>query len=203
VVVREYPDRVEFSFNTIPGEVTWLYWREAYYPNWHAHLKDGSEQREIQIYRGGPGFMLMPIETISGDASLILTWETSVIEKASGVVSLFGIFLILGMLLDGLLFSGNGFTWIKIATTMWLPKPFLDEEVHAEKNNHGLRSVTGDKGGQHEPASAASELTAPAEESGIDERMKGEHTDLYRSWMESTGHTDDDWVNKILGQRKR
>jgi hypothetical protein len=202
-IERVYPDQVIFSLDVPAEEAPWLYWREAYHPNWHAYLGEGNQHRELPIYRAGPGFMLIPVHTNYNDVSVTLTWEPSLIENIAGIFSLFGVLLVIGIFFDGMLLGGNGFTWIKIAMTMWLPKPFLDEEVHAEKNNHRLQSVIDYNSRQQEPVSAASELSASAEVSGVDERLKSRHKDLLRSWMASTGHNDDDWVNKILEKRNR
>jgi len=88
-VTRDHPDRVEFRMDVPAGKKVALYWREAYYPAWHAYLKtaDGARQ-ELPIYRAGPGFMLMPIEAASGRVSVELVWKTPLIERTAALVSL-------------------------------------------------------------------------------------------------------------------
>jgi len=113
VVIRNDPDRVDFAFHTAPGQTTWLYWREAYYPDWHASLKDEQEQQSLPIYRAGPGFMLMPLQTASTAASVKLMWEPSPSEKAATILSGLSLLLFLALLVDGALFSGRGVATVK------------------------------------------------------------------------------------------
>ncbi|MEW6567776.1 MAG: hypothetical protein AB1449_06345 [Chloroflexota bacterium] len=125
MVSRTHRDRVEFSLATPPGEAAWLYWREAYYPSWHASVTDSLGSRDVPILRAGPGLMLMPVHTDDLGALLVLTWETSWPERASLVVSAAGLMVLAALVLDGLFLQGSGLTWLRIALTMRLPKPFL------------------------------------------------------------------------------
>src|SRR5436190_11003587 len=113
VVIRNDPDRVDFAFRAAPGQTTWLYWREAYYPDWHAYLKDEHGQQSLPIYRGGPGFMLMPLQTTSTAASVTLTWEASPSEQAATILSVLGTLVFLALLVDGGLLGGRGLAAIK------------------------------------------------------------------------------------------
>jgi len=131
-VARDHPDQVWFSVTTQPAEVTWLYWREAFYPNWHAYLTDSTGEREVPIYRGGPGFMLMPLETKDPHATVSLRWEASLAEQGALGVSALGLLLLLALVADGMFLHGNGFTWLKIAMVMRIPKPFLGEGSNRE-----------------------------------------------------------------------
>jgi len=197
-IERAYPDRVIFSISTVSEGRNWLYWREATYPNWHAYINDGDVQREIPIYRGGPGFMFIPIETSSKEAQIELTWEVPFQERAAKYTSILGIILLCALFIDGVFMGGNGFTWIKIAFTMRLPKPFLDEKTHDKETGQKLKKVqeTGlvdegldtEKGRQiHEVSSFETELTNEEEE-------------LLKAWLEDMDHIDDSWVQKLLGR---
>ena len=64
-VTRDHPDRIEFEVSTDPANTTWLYWREASYPNWRAYIDDSRGTRKVPIYRAGPGFMLMPLTQLT------------------------------------------------------------------------------------------------------------------------------------------
>jgi hypothetical protein len=132
VIRRDDPDHLSISLAATPGQVTWLYWREAFYPDWHAYLVGDNGGEEIPIYRGGPGFMLMPIESETEAATVQLRWEPSVMERLAVGISAIGILLVMGLLLDGLLLQGNGFTWLKIALIMRTPRPFLGEGSNRE-----------------------------------------------------------------------
>jgi hypothetical protein len=132
VVRRDNPDQLSISLATSPNQVTWLYWREAFYPDWHAYLIDGNGERDLPIYRAGPGFMLMPIETSADGATVQLRWTPSPVEHASVFVSGIGLLLLLALILDGLFLQGNGFTWLKIGLIMRTPRPFLGEGSNRE-----------------------------------------------------------------------
>jgi hypothetical protein len=132
VIRRDNPDNLTLAFAPVPGDVTWLYWREAFYPNWHAFLTDGTGEREVPIYRGGPGFMLMPIEAETEAATVQLRWVPSSAERIAVLLSGVGILLLAALVLDGLFLQGNGFTWLKIALIMRTPKPFLGEGSNRE-----------------------------------------------------------------------
>ena len=131
-IAREHPDQVAFQMKTAPGERSWLYWREAYYPNWHAYVTESAGEREIPIFRGGPSFMLMPIETADAQATVSLRWELPLVEQTAVVASLVGVLLLIALVADGLFLRGNGFTWLRIALIMRTPKPFLGEGSNRE-----------------------------------------------------------------------
>jgi len=131
-IARTYPDQIALQVNAVPGERTWVYWREAYYPNWHAYVDDSQGTREIPIYRGGPGFMLMPMESADARATVRLRWELPLVEQAAVAASLVGILLLIALAADGLFLNGNGFTWLKIGLIMRIPRPFLGEGSNRE-----------------------------------------------------------------------
>ena len=132
VIRRDHPDRVDIASETLPARVTWVYWREAYYPNWHAYLSDGQGTREVPIYRGGPGFMLMPIESDDPQATVSLRWELPLVEQGAVAASFVGVLLLVAMAADGLFLQGNGFTWLRIALVTIVPRPFLGEGSNRE-----------------------------------------------------------------------
>ena len=206
------------------GDTTWLYWREAYYNDWRAKLTDSQGTREIPIYRAGPGFMLMPIQTGSELVSVTLDWEPALLERAAFIASVLGAILVVGMLLDGLFLDGNGFTWIRIAMAMHIPSPFLghgSNQEWAQKKRAEIRGRTSDSpqrthqpseviprvpeqrsqppGGNsdHKPSQYAAAVEA------FEQILDEDEEHLLRSWLESTGHSEDDWAEKILNQEGR
>ncbi len=102
-VTRDHPDHIEFEVSTDPANNTWLYWREASYPNWRAYIEDSGGTREVPIYRAGPGFMHMPLDTVDESASVSLVWNVPLIEKLAMVGSIIGLGFYLVLVLDGLL----------------------------------------------------------------------------------------------------
>jgi hypothetical protein len=198
LVVRDHPDRVDFSMDAVSGSTTWLYWREAYYPNWHAYLNDGNGEREILIYRAGPGFMLMPIDTTAESVSVRLEWQSSIIERAAIAASLLGIILLMAIVIDGLFLGGNGLTWIKITFTMRLPKPFLDESTHEEAKEQKLANNMTSAVDVEEQEIIKGESQSTYEESPLENLLTDEQEELRRAWLDSTSHTDDQWAEKLL-----
>ena len=217
-VMRDDPDHLSISFAAAPGDVTWLYWREAFYPDWHAYLVDKTGEREIPIYRGGPGFMLMPIESTAEAATVRLAWVPTPAERIAVFVSGVGVLLVAALVLDGLFLQGNGFTWLKIALIMRTPKPFLGEGSNrewAERKRRELHSGELAPGPRiYQPNEALpwlrSETTAALETSdgaksngqdpGEPETIE-EHEKLLESWLNETGHSEDAWAERLLGKR--
>ena len=197
VVERDAPDHIVFSLEAAPNDNTWLYWREAYYPNWHAYLYDEAGEREIPIYRGGPGFMLMPIETSSDEVAVTLKWEPSFIESASIFVSILGVIFLIGIAIDGLFLDGQGLTWVKIAFTMRLPKPFLDAETHQGAHENQQRTM---------PRTDQSVLGSEKEtfdSNAFETQLSDEEEALMKSWFDNNDNEDDPWVNKMLDPDQR
>ncbi|MGD8759682.1 MAG: hypothetical protein PVJ07_05475 [Anaerolineales bacterium] len=124
---RPHPDQVLLHFRPQPEDITWLYWREAYYPNWHAYLTDGDGEREIPIFRGGPGLMLMPVESDFEEVEVKLVWENSGIEKAAVFPSALGLVLLVAIVFDGLVTQGSALSRLKAYLYGHLPKPFLGQ----------------------------------------------------------------------------
>jgi hypothetical protein len=108
-ITRDHPDRVDFTLEVPTDDTTWLYWRESVYPNWHAYVIQGEARREISIYRGGPGFMLMPIEGVSGEIHIQLVWETPMIDRLATVISLLTSIGLMIFVVDGVLNKGRLF----------------------------------------------------------------------------------------------
>jgi len=215
--IRDHPDRVEFLIKPVPNDVTWLYWREAYYPNWRANLVESVDQREIPIYRAGPGFMLIPIDTTSDNVSIRLEWKPSLVERAAIMLSLLGVILVVAHVIDGLFLGGNGLTWIKVAVTMLLPKPILDEKTHEktkQKKPSGIPSTISDQIyiGTASPSQeniVGRELDEGESEDGtlqidVPPEMADNLTDesLLKSWLDEANEPGDSWARKTLGRKK-
>jgi len=218
VVNRSHPDQVNFDLQVIPGDQNWLLWREAYYPDWHAYLVDGGGSREIPIYRGGPGFMLMPIQAVSENASVNLQWEPSLSEKVAGYVSVLGGLFLSAILADGLLLGGNGLSWLKIAALTRIPRPFLGEGSNKEWAERKRRELTEGELASgpriYQPSEAipwmrpeseiAPEATDPSNSNGQDPEVPEtieENEKLLESWLAETGHSEDAWAERLLSKR--
>lgn len=145
-VARISPDEVHFVLPTGEKETVWLYWREAYYPNWHAYGVDSSGRFEIPVYRGGPGFMLMPVRGGAGDVSVELVWESPLHERLATGISFFTFFTLAALFADGLFLGGSAShnlvhrIWAANAkrrprgSVEWLPDEREDNGGHATPN---------------------------------------------------------------------
>jgi uncharacterized membrane protein len=200
VIERDNPDQIIFSLEAAPNDKTWLYWREAHYPNWHAYLQGDAGEREIPIFRSGPGFMLMPIETSSEEVSVTLRWEQSFIESASIVVSIMGVIFLIVIAIDGLFLDGQGLTWVKIAFTMRLPRPILDEETHRGAQKKPLRVTDILPNVKHDDSTSGDETL---ESNNFEDQLSDEQESLLRSWLDDKDDEADPWVNKMLDPDQR
>lgn len=223
-VSRNHPDEVDLLVAAKPGDRTWLYWREAYYPNWQAYVTDAQGRREVPIFRGGPGLMLMPIDTADGQVSVNLRWELPLVEKAASLASVLGALLLAALTVDGLLLEGNGFTWLKIGLLMGVPRPFLGDGSNkewAERKRAELEARLEVDGAPHLKPGEAIALwgggrvdgSAKMGSAGADGELKvaevaieppGGDADraLLKAWLEGSGHGDDAWAEKLIGRQK-
>lgn len=90
-IIRDYPDRVEFVLNQSQEEVTSLYWREAYFPDWKARI--GS--RELKVYRAGPNMMLVRIPPEKEGVEVVLELKYSVVHTISWILTFFTLLLLI------------------------------------------------------------------------------------------------------------
>ena len=95
LVKRFSPDKIEFSFDSATDQPVSLYWRETYFPDWRARLRQGfGGQAKVKtvnlpIYRAGPNFMLMRIPKIEAGSKVILELKTPLIVFVAKITSLF------------------------------------------------------------------------------------------------------------------
>ncbi len=223
-ILRDVPDEIRFTISETSSELTWLLWRESYYPNWHASWSSQEGQQPVPVYRAGPGLMLLPLPPTATTAVLTLSWEPDAWARAGILGSVLGFAGLVALLLDGLLLKGEGFTWLKIAFLVRTPRPFLGEGPNiewAERKREEL--VTGFAGPQS--AIADADVTASGSDdlgsSSIAQKSPGYGFDplsradpasrtpeeaaeesLLRSWLEKTGHAEDAWAEKLLRRRR-
>jgi hypothetical protein len=70
-VTRENPDHLRFALSAPVAERTYLLWREAYSPDWHANVVVDGRRVDIPIYRAGPGMMLLMLPAIDTPGAVI------------------------------------------------------------------------------------------------------------------------------------
>ncbi|MBU0618886.1 hypothetical protein KKD62_01470 [Patescibacteria group bacterium] len=96
LVTREHPDQVDFEFQATADQPSILYWREAEFPNWQATLSHPSGAKEkIDIYRAGPGFMLMRLPPLEQGSRLQLAFKPGGRTYLGRILSLFALIILL------------------------------------------------------------------------------------------------------------
>ena len=221
-ILRSSPDEIRFNMDTATHGSSWLLWRESYYPSWRASWTSDDEQTPVPVYRAGPGLMLLPVPASAGEGILTLAWQPNIWEKAGLLATFAGIAGLFAFSIDGLVFKGEGFTWIKIALLVRIPRPFLGEGPNtewAERKREEL--VTGYSEVESETvavdvstdASNETDMAKPTEAQGFsinlapDEELDADYPEsvaedsLLQSWLDGTGHDEDAWAEKLLGRR--
>ncbi|MFQ5943594.1 MAG: hypothetical protein ACE5JF_08580 [Anaerolineales bacterium] len=218
-VIRNDPDQIDFILGDNISEQKWLYWREAYYPNWHAFLLGDAAKTEIPIYRGGPGMMTIPLSPEATGGQIRLEWIPSHLEKAAVLISILGSVILVAVFLDGLLLRGDGLTWIKIAVLMRIPRPFLGDGVNedwARRKRIELEQGSYYQGpAQLDASDAIPWLRENKNKSPDGDSKEHIHSDafeketdpevdrekLLESWLSSAGNDQDDWAKRLLDDK--
>jgi len=136
-----------------------------------------------------------------------------------GAIIGLGFYLVL--VLDGLLLSGNGITWLKIAAVTRIPRPFLGEgdnlewaERKRQEIHHDVPNVSSPEQSHEEVAifGSAGTPNSHAENGQPDLHPKetdlevlaanAEHNRLLASWLENDDQLDGSWAEKVLGKKE-
>jgi hypothetical protein len=165
--------------------------------------------------------MLMPVESDYSDVSITLRWEPSLLERLAIIPTFLGLFLVFAHIIDSLFFDGNGLTWIKVAATMWLPKPILDEKNHKERSEKRVSEYSVSSVERVQGVSATTSLHSQDQDITQSVGMSGdeiqseileippemletiEDESLLRSWFTEQGELNDSWASRIFRRRKK
>jgi hypothetical protein len=213
---REHPDSVTL---TIPGPVsegTNLLWRENHTPDWRASAEINGVEEEIEIYRAGPGMMLMHLPP-SQEETMVVTMEYSLAGVRGigiGVTALIGILLLAVSTLQS--------DPIKVLLG-WLPKPFLKERSnkqwgerkHFEIKEEIMGSEVSDEGGNgiegkiaansgHVANGDASMPDGPLQSIEMPFKFDKSSNSIatLSDLLNTMSHSEDLWVDKVLNRRK-
>lgn len=103
VFQRKSPDKVEFSFEDNINSPFWLLFRESYSPNWRVELSGKDGKKNIPIFRGGPGFILLRVPKVDAkdkiEISYGLGFKDGILAKVLSISTL--VFLVLFIPLGG------------------------------------------------------------------------------------------------------
>ncbi|MCK4794791.1 MAG: hypothetical protein KAV87_64275, partial [Desulfobacteraceae bacterium] len=226
-VQRDNPDRITLR---IPGPIdkgTFLLWREAHAPGWHASVKVNGVDENVKIYRAGPGMMLMNLP-FSQDDEVVVTMEYS-LDLVRGVGQ--AVTVLTGILLLGLVagkFGAPRSDTGHISGTLkrdphhrlgasdrdigihtrrssmwkrlfgWLPKPFLDEKIHHEETNQ--KSGEYSESGSTDEGTDSEMIQEIRNESIFEVEFSDDEEILLKAWLDHTNPTDDSWIRKTLGK---
>lgn len=97
--MRVNPDKIEFEFKQDLLTVSSLYFRESYYPSWHAELISPSGSKSVPIYRAGPGFKLMYLPPVKSGDKIVLEVRKPLKEFLVQMVSVISGFLLIVFLI--------------------------------------------------------------------------------------------------------
>ena len=86
-VIRENPDHLRFVLPEAVPEGTSLIWREAFSPDWHAHLLSQGERVPLPLRRVGPGLMLVRLPATSPGDVLELEYRRGASALAGAIAS--------------------------------------------------------------------------------------------------------------------
>lgn len=88
VFTRNYPDKVEFTFQEPSDTKTALYWREAYYPDFKAKLVEGNKSENIKVYKAGSGMTLLILPSVKQESKIVYEYKTPFIITMSQIIFL-------------------------------------------------------------------------------------------------------------------
>ena len=71
IISRLGPDHIQLELTETSPDPTWLLWREAFAPQWHAEVTVGAQQVSAPIFRSGPGMMLIRLPAINQAGSTL------------------------------------------------------------------------------------------------------------------------------------
>ncbi|MBN1263790.1 MAG: hypothetical protein JW991_05575 [Candidatus Pacebacteria bacterium] len=126
---RDFPDELTATFSEA-AEEQWFLWREAFTPKWFAYIKTPADKqlKELKIYRGGPGFVLIRLPPVGAGDVLKLEYRLGWFEGGfawviSGLTALFlvGYLLIGGRVetkVDGGFGKKLGQRWEKVSKSI-------------------------------------------------------------------------------------
>lgn len=91
---RIHPDKVEFILNDTTSENTGFYFREAYYPDWHAKLITPKGSKKLKITRSGPGMMYVQMPPAEAGAKLVFEIRTPFVQHSLNALAVLASLLI-------------------------------------------------------------------------------------------------------------
>lgn len=103
-VLRDNPDRVEFTIKDDVPNGGFIYWKEGYFPDFKAKLVTKSnEKTSLSTYRGGPGFSLIKVPNAQKGDKVVYQYEKALSEKIAQLISIFTFILLIFLIIDGFL----------------------------------------------------------------------------------------------------
>ena len=73
----------------LSGDANGVVFKENYFGNWHAYLKQGSQKTNLTIYSAGPDFMYVSLPDFTPGATLFLQYRKSALENISLCITIF------------------------------------------------------------------------------------------------------------------
>ena len=93
-VERPNPQRVEVF---VKSRANGILFKESYFEDWHAFIMANGRRTDLAIYRSGPDFMYVPLEsTLSQPLNVIFEYQMSNIEWSGIIVSVVTMVVLIG-----------------------------------------------------------------------------------------------------------
>jgi len=91
---RSNPQRVEV---VVTSKANGILFKESYFEDWHAFTMANSGRTDLAIYRSGPDFMYVPLEsTASQSLNVIFEYQMSYVEWSSVIISIMTMVVLIG-----------------------------------------------------------------------------------------------------------
>ena len=103
--LRPNPDKVEFKLNSDSNKASGIYFRESYFPYWHAYLISEGKSSVLTVESAGPGFMYIDLPPVKTGDSVTLEIEIPIWQKIADLISLLSFVLVLNYLFHPEIFS--------------------------------------------------------------------------------------------------
>lgn len=108
---RDNPDKVVFDIQDNMADGGYLLWKEAYYSGFTASLLSGGKLTPIkEIYRSGPGWVLIRIPRLSKGDQIVYEYRKPIIESVWLTVSYLTLLVILLVVLETIIFQKKSYT---------------------------------------------------------------------------------------------
>jgi len=92
-VRRPNPQRVEVL---VAGKANGILFKESYFEDWHAYIMANGGRSELPVYKSGPDFMYVPLQSPVSPFSIVFDYQMSTVEWSGVALSIVTMVLLAG-----------------------------------------------------------------------------------------------------------